>query len=53
MLAAGFEKDPDCTSLDGELRNLASTLGEWPLLLKLANGAGNFTFNYSGGSTIG
>jgi hypothetical protein len=39
LLAAGFEDDPDRPDLGDELRNLASTLGEWPLLLKLANGA--------------
>src|SRR5262249_41934242 len=36
LLAADFEDDPDRPSLDDELRSLASTLGEWPLLLKLA-----------------
>jgi NB-ARC domain/WD domain, G-beta repeat/Trypsin-like peptidase domain len=39
LLAAGFENDPDRPGLDDELRGLAKTLGEWPLLLKLANGA--------------
>ncbi len=39
LLAAGFENDSDRLGLDDELCALAATLGEWPLLLKLANGA--------------
>ncbi|MGH9766885.1 MAG: NB-ARC domain-containing protein [Blastocatellia bacterium] len=38
LLAAGFENDPDRPGI-GELSKLAATLGEWPLLLKLANGS--------------
>ncbi len=39
LLAAGFENDPHRPSLDEELCSLASTLNEWPLLLRLVNGA--------------
>ncbi len=39
LLAAGFENDTDHPVLGDDLSKLASTLGEWPLLLKLANGA--------------
>ncbi len=39
LVAAGLEDDPDWQSLKDDLRELAKILGEWPLLLKLANGA--------------
>jgi WD40 repeat protein len=38
LLCAGLEQYRDSHGIDQNLRVLASRLGEWPLLLKLANG---------------
>ncbi len=38
LLSAGFEGAPGLAVAAGELGRLAARLGEWPLLLKLANG---------------
>ena len=39
LLGAGFEKYTHLLTVRNELNALAERLGEWPLLLKLANGA--------------
>ncbi|HKR60404.1 MAG TPA: NB-ARC domain-containing protein, partial [Pyrinomonadaceae bacterium] len=39
LLGAGFEKYTDLPTVRNEVNALAERLGEWPLLLKLANGA--------------